>query len=220
MRLINELTNILKSHLNWNKARIACLAQLIQAIFLVRTVNLSEISTAFKRKAKPESSYKRIQRFLRDFHFDLSSIVPLIFHLFSLNDCNVTLIMDRTNWQFGKTKINILVLAIAYEKIAIPFFWLVMNRNGNSKTNDREKLLIKAIKTFGKEKIKVILADREFIGTEWFEFLSKEKLPFCIRIQKKQMIYGARKGWAIPVKYLFKNIKPFKKKILKDQYTL
>lgn len=90
MKLINELTNILKSHLDWNKARITCLAQLIQAIFLIRTVNLIEVSMAFKRKAKPQSSYKRIQRFLRDFHFDLSCIIPLIFHLFVLKDRNVT----------------------------------------------------------------------------------------------------------------------------------
>ena len=220
MSIINELTNILKPHLSWNKARISCLAQLIQAIFLVRTVNLSEISVAFKIKAKPESSYKRIQRFLKDFHFDLSCIVPLIKHLFALSGSKVTLIMDRTNWKFGKAKINILVLAIAYEKIAIPFFWLVLNRSGNSKTQHRIKLLKHAIETFGREKIRVILADREFVGTEWFQFLLNEKLPFCIRIQKKFMINGARKGCAIPVKEMFKNIKPFKKKILKDQYNL
>jgi len=36
----------------------------------------------------------------------------------------------------------------------------------------------KFINIFGKEKIKALLADREFIGKEWFNYLKKEEIPF------------------------------------------
>ena len=218
MKLINELTTILNHHLFWNRARIACLAQLIQALFLVRTVNLAELATAFKRKAKVSSSYRRIQRFF-DFHFDLTWIVLIVKHLFAIDTEKLTLILDRTNWQFGKAKINILVLAIAWEGIAIPIFWLVLDRKGNSASRHRKMLLRKAIKTLGKAKIRLILADREFVGTDWFAFLVSEKLPFCIRVQKKYLVYGKNAGPAC-LKHLFRNLKPFRKKILKTSYLL
>ena len=33
-------------------------------------------------------------------------------------------------------------------------------------------------------KIKAFLADREFIGKEWFRFLKERDVPFCIRVRK------------------------------------
>jgi len=34
--------------------------------------------------------------------------------------------MDRSDWFWGKTKINILTLAVAYEGAAIPLFWCLL----------------------------------------------------------------------------------------------
>jgi hypothetical protein len=218
--LINELTKALSQYLNWNRARITCLAQLIQALFVVKTVNLAQLANAFKGKAKTESSYKRIQRFFRGFRFDLSCIAKLVIHMFGLQNQKFILIFDRTNWQFGQAKINILMMAIAYEGIAIPFFWLVLNTKGNSAPKHRISLLNQALKKFGKDKIRCILADREFVGSEWFSFLMKEDLPFHIRIQEKYLIGGVRNGYLIPAKSVFKNIKPGKKKMIKEKVQL
>jgi hypothetical protein len=44
----------------------------------------------------------------------MSRIVSLVFRLFPLGD-KCTLILDRTNWKWGKTPINILMLSIAYK---------------------------------------------------------------------------------------------------------
>jgi hypothetical protein len=41
--------------------------------------------------------------------------------------------MDRTNWKFGKVNINYLVLGVAYKGMAIPLFWDLLDKKGNSK---------------------------------------------------------------------------------------
>ncbi len=187
MEQISELRSILSLFFDWHKCRLDCLGQIIRALFVVRTINLTQIATAFKSKAKEESSYRRVRRFFADFTIDMSLIVPLIFRLFPLGD-RCTLILDRTNWKWGKTPINILMLSIAYRGIGIPFFWVVLDLEGNSCANDRIDLLKQAIDRLKVEKIEVVLADREFVGTKWFGFLVDQKIPFAIRVKKNFIV--------------------------------
>ena len=60
------LTDVLKLHFGWNLARIKCLSCLIIALFKVKTVNFAELATAFSGSAKPDSHYRRIQRFFKE----------------------------------------------------------------------------------------------------------------------------------------------------------
>ena len=48
------------------------------ALFRVKTVNLSELATAFLGLAKPESHYKRRQRFFHAFVMDYAVIAQLV----------------------------------------------------------------------------------------------------------------------------------------------
>lgn len=52
MDKINELKRILSENLPWNKARLDCFVRMLLALFVVRTVNLSEIAVAFTSKAE------------------------------------------------------------------------------------------------------------------------------------------------------------------------
>jgi len=79
-----------------------------------------------------------------------------------------TLIIDRTNWKWGKTHINIMVLSVEHFGIGIPLFWTILKKGGTSSTIDRKNLLKKVVSTIGKENIHMLLADREFIGEAWF----------------------------------------------------
>lgn len=89
-----------------------------------------------------------------------------------------------------------------------------MNKARNSFTNDRIKLLEKAISMMGKSKIKGLLADREFIGSGWFDYLIKNQIPFYIRIKEDTLAKGARDGYAVPLKDIFRHVKEGKKKVL------
>src|ERR1700733_15896199 len=110
MKHISELMSNLNQHFNWNKARINCFAQMLLALLTVRTVNLSEIALAFAAKAQVGSRYKRLQRFFRYMKIDSVQVACWIFKLFFPNGGKFYLTVDRTNWFWGKAKINILTL--------------------------------------------------------------------------------------------------------------
>ena len=203
MKHVSELQNILSQFLNWNKARCACLTQILQALFQVRTVNLTQIATAFQSETKEASCYRRVCRFFTNFSFDLSTIVSIVLKLFPL-DGKYLLIMDRTNWKWGKSPINILMLSVAYKGISIPLFWSVLSLEGNSTTDERIKLLQRVIKRFGTHRIAALTADREFIGREWFSFLDRQEIPFIIRIKKSFLAEGIRKEGLGKVGELYK----------------
>lgn len=128
--------------------------------------------------------------------------------------------IGRFKIRLCKRSINILTFAIAYKGIGIPLAWFVMDKAGNSFTNDRIKLLEKVISMMGISKIKGLLADREFIGSAWFDYLIKNKIPFYIRIKEDTLAKGARKGYAVPLKDIFRHVKEGKKKVLAQPLEL
>jgi hypothetical protein len=69
--------------------------------------------------------------------------------------------------------------------------------------------LEKILQKIGHRRIHAFLADREFIGDEWFSFLKKAKIPFIIRIKKNTMTEGIR-PYPIPILELRKNRGRFK----------
>ena len=128
MKYISELSGILNQQFNWHKSRIDCVAQMLMALFLVRSVNLSEIAVAMDgSKTTIDSGYKRIYRFFSQFEFDYTWIARCIYSLFFNKEHKVYLAIDRTNWFWGKAKINVFMLSICYEGIAIPLFWRLLN---------------------------------------------------------------------------------------------
>jgi transposase len=131
----------------------------------------------------------------------MSFIVVLACRFFTWGE-QCVLLLDRTNWKWGKTHINILVLSIEHLGIGIPIFWTVLKKGGASSTKDRTRILKRVIKAIGPEKIRVLLADREFIGEEWFCFLIKQGIPFIIRIKQNSMAEGIRHGYPVPISTL------------------
>lgn len=81
---INLIRATLKPHLKWHRARLSFLALFLISLFRVKTVNLAELSTGFVGKAKIESNYKRLQRFLREFDFDYYSFAKLVIEMMSI----------------------------------------------------------------------------------------------------------------------------------------
>jgi hypothetical protein len=183
MDITSELSKSLKQHLSWNKCRIDCFAKMIVALLTVKTVKLTEWAQVFLTDANVESAYMRIKRFFRFFDLDGDMLAKFIFNLFGFSSGRWYVTLDRTNWEFGCYKINFLVLAIAYKGVAVPIMWTLLNKNGNSNCAERTALISRFISCFGRDVISGILADREFIGQQWFKYLVKQKIPFFIRIK-------------------------------------
>lgn len=223
---IIELSAILQLFLLWNKARCDCLSQLIIALFTTRTVNISILSQAFLGNAKAESSYKRIIRFLK--WVKLTSllkykIAKIILSVLNLKGKKVHLSMDRTCWNFGKKSINFLVIGVYFHKISVPIFFKILpnrTKKGNSNTKHRITILKHAIRLVGVKNIMSFAADREFVGTDWFNYLVKECVPFVIRIKENTILINSRTNRKTSVKELCKRIRKNKKKIFKDEFEV
>jgi hypothetical protein len=183
MKPNNKLMKILNAELKWNKRRIECFVEILLAIMVVRTINLPIIANQIVNRTKLKNRYRRLQRFFSGCNIDYDQVAKFIFKLFCFDNKKVYLLMDRTNWKWGKIHINILFLSIVYRGIGIPIYWLMLNKGGNSNTRERASLIQRFVKVFGKESIAGLLADREFIGKRWFGWLISEKIPFYIRIR-------------------------------------
>lgn len=179
---VKALRLALQAHLPWNQARLTFVAQFILALLTVHSVNLAELATALSSRAKRASNYTRLQRFFRAFEIDQALIARAVVNLLPLPERRV-LTLDRTNWQLGRVEINLLVLGVVYEGLAVPLFWTVLGKAGNSNTAERLALLEQFVANFGLERAAMRLGDREFIGAEWLDYLRRARLPFRLRIK-------------------------------------
>ena len=102
MGLIDELKGSLNGYLRWDKRRIDCFVKLMLALITVQNVNMKRVCCAMYGKAKAESSYRRLQRFFSGFRLNYDSFARLLFKLFKFHEGQHFLILDRTNWRWGK----------------------------------------------------------------------------------------------------------------------
>lgn len=197
------LTDVLKLHFGWNLARIKCLSCLIIALFKVKTVNFAELATAFSGPAQVESHYRRLQRFFKEVKIQQDMVAQLVASMLPYEQ--FILSMDRTNWMLGCVAINFLVLSIVHQGTAFPIFWIVLPKKGNSNTTERIQLIDQFLEVFGAHQIKCLVADREFIGEDWFRYLIKHRIKFRIRI-KKNMKVSRSNGQVSPAENFFRSL--------------
>lgn len=201
------LKQALAEHLDWHGARLSFLAHFILALFQVRTVNLAEIAQAFSGRVKPESNYRRLQRFFQQFAIDYATVARVVVRLAPVGEGPWYLTLDRTNWKFGRREINILMLGIAYRGIAVPIFWTLLPKAGNSNTTERIELMKRFLTVFGREHIRALLADREFVGGDWLSYLQRQQIPFRIRIKQNTHIPNHWNKF-LPATCLFQHLQP------------
>lgn len=211
MKDISGLVNSLNKVLKWNKARVSCFTQLLLGLFKVKTINLQEIALSFVGETKVDSNYRRLQRFFALFHIDFVQIARLIFSLYIKPGDSFYLVIDRTNWYWGKRKINVFMLGIAHEGMAIPLFWHMLPKAGSTHFKERQALINDFIKTFGTTGIKGLLGDREFASGQFFQWLNKKKIPFYIRIKEGTQVH-IRTRKTRTAKKIFNQLQPKTKK--------
>lgn len=126
------------------------MSMVIIALCKVQTVSFHKLALAFDTESKADSSLRRLQRFIGDFHLCSDLIARLIFGLLPEKE-NLKLVIDRTNWQFGKQDINIFMLGITYRNVAFPLMFTMLDKKGNSNSQERIELINRFIRLFGKD---------------------------------------------------------------------
>lgn len=202
--LIDVLQVHFKGKINLARVKLICL--FIEGLCMVKSVNYDRLSSVFNVNADKNSCYRRIQRFMAEFDLSMEIVSKLIFSMLPPKDKYI-LVLDRTNWKFGSKNINILMLGICYKNVAFPLMFKMLNKRGNSDTAERIDLITTFIKWFGKDCIDSLLADREFVGANWMEFLNNERIRYFLRIRNNFKVFLYHKNQEIPVSWLFHDLK-------------
>ena len=161
------------------------------------TVNLTKLSVYLPGRATNNSKYRRVQRFFAEVNLSADIAAQFIYDRLPVE--KIELVMDRTNWLLAGRNINILYVAVIYEGVAIPIMWMLLDKKGNSNTDERIELMNRFKKILTFNKVQSILADREFIGQKWFSYLHDNNIKIRIRTTESTHI-EKRHGGSAPAK--------------------
>ena len=165
-----------------------------QCLIESRTINLNKckdkaISLSIGKAIQANSHYVRFIRFfkMKEISQFILGIQQVLVNISKIDSTYI--IVDRTNWKRGLKNTNLLTIGGLSCGIFLPLFWMQLNKQGNSNFNDRKQLIDRFINLLKKKCVDtssmVLLADREFIGAEWFKYLIEKELHFVIRLKAK-----------------------------------
>lgn len=203
-----DLLALFRAHLgkDFHLARVRLICLFITALCKVKSVNYVKVSQGFDSPSLASSCMRRIQRFMAKAELPMKIVSSLIFSILPLQG-GLILVMDRTNWKFGQCNINILMLGVSYRNVAIPLMFKMLDKRGNSNTTERIALIEDFMDWFGRDRIDCLLADREFAGDQWLEFLNRNQIRYHIRIRNNFKVFLPRKQTIIKVSHLFGALK-------------
>ena len=175
---------------NHRKCVVEVFFLVVQCILRCRTVCLykcrAEVGSILgKKDIKLHTAYTRLIRFFKIKSIDAfcMGIIWMIIHLVNFHG-QVFMSMDRTNWKIGTTNINVLYIGLILPNgIFIPILWQLYDKRGNTSEQERCDILERFFSVWQNHTSLEItlLADREFIGVNWFGFLRKVNFSFIIR---------------------------------------
>ena len=185
----NALQQALSERIQATRHTINFLSLFVVALLRTKTSNLTQVALGFASAAKSESSYKRIQRFLKSGEWRSAGIELMMLEMLGLTG-KVKLIVDRTEWKFGKSWINILTVSVVCRGVSVPLCWNVLTHKGNASGEQHRAIVQRALERIGRERVDYILADREFGNGELLGWLSGAGLDFRIRLKKTHLGAG------------------------------
>lgn len=167
----------------------AIFARALVALLTARKISVQHIASLMPGEQNLEANRQQLRRCLDhetltapSWTRTLAALLPRTAWILSL---------DRTEWKRGDTIVNLLVLAVVIHGCAVPLLWTVMPNCGASNTATRKELLGRFLNLFGRQRVRFLTADREFIGQDWIGWLIEKKIPFRIRIKANEYLSHA-----------------------------
>jgi hypothetical protein len=100
----------------------------------------------------------------------------------------VYIAIDQTSWE----AINILMVSLIYDKIALPIYWNILDKKGSGNLEEQKRVLAKVFSVLSGHKI-VVLGDREFCSVSLGTWLQEKGVYYCLR-QKQSTNVKATEG--------------------------
>lgn len=184
----NALSEVITEHIDLSFTRKETLAWLALLVMRHGTICLWRLAAYVSTAAQTESVRRRFYRFFQHVRLDGCVAARIVVDLLGLRGTPWVLAMDRTNWDFGKTAINILMVSVMWNGMGIPLIWVLLPTKGNSGMKVRIDLLDRLRKAFPDLQTARITGDREFIGARWMAYLKARKIPFILRLKENQHV--------------------------------
>lgn len=184
---LEQVESTLKQSIGKHFPHCQLLSAFLVALMATTRANLVGLAEAMPGGAKEESNRRRLLYFLKHallpreaFARSVAALIPTA-HPW-------VLAIDRTDWKLGKASINLLVLSVCFAGVGFPLLWMALPEGASSQKH-REALMDRFLSLFGKDAIKILIGDREFIGHHWFNYLHDANIPFLFRVRKDHLLY-------------------------------
>lgn len=185
-----QLPELYSKHLKkqFNYPQYLILLILINLLQNLKTVRLEELGRRFPVPIQLRSRVKKIQRFLSLEQFNIKSLWFPILITWIKQEWNfreiIYLVIDRSQWR----TINLLMVSIVYQQRAIPVYFTLLDKKGNSNLAQQQQVLLPVLELLEDYKI-TLLGDREFCGVELGRWLLEEqKVNFSLRLKKNEYV--------------------------------
>jgi hypothetical protein len=175
------------------------MARFTAALLKLATTNLRELAIALKADVNEESNYRRIRRFLSGYAVDFTMLGRLLVRLLPETP-PYKVVLDRTEWHFGRTPVNVLMVGIAHKGVAFPVSWTVRPSGGSSSADDQCRALRRFFAVVDPSAVSVVLADREFISAKWLRWLQPRDIPFVVRLRSDRRVGLTPEGPSLPAR--------------------
>ena len=185
--------------LQMSKPLRTTLAELIVCLLENNKAHISKLGENLSDKnAGVMACIQRIRRFLSNPRISPTlTVVPLIYLMRPLLEKlpEIILIVDRTEWKKRRRYINILSVAVSYKGRALPLYWMVFGKKGNSSLEQWKQVLFPVIaglqqmSWLSDKPIHIhVVADREFASPKLAEWL-KTKCDVMVTLRIKASMY-------------------------------
>lgn len=170
------------------------LAMLTTSVLEGTPAHLTALAESLPDETTAQSGKEqRVRRFLSHAKISPRCLLPVFLHLVRpllQRLPAIILAMDRTHWKKRRRHVNILMVSVAFQGRAIPLFWIVLDRAGNSSLAHWKRVLSPVMAEFQKHPwgatIPIILvADREFASPRLAQWLkTTSQVDSVLRIKR------------------------------------
>lgn len=197
MHVLTKLQNLFekidpiagKRRMNLARKKFICL--FVEGLIRSRDVQFPEVASSMSTDVSSSSNHRRIQDFFANYELDYVQIAILLYCLLPKWG-KLELSIDRTNWSYGKTDINFLVITAYCQGVGFPLWFEQLDDGkggGNSNQQERMEVMSYCVKLFGRTRKLVLCGDREFIGDQWLGWLLKHRVDFFLRTRKNTRLF-------------------------------
>jgi len=175
-------------------AQFMLLTILLNVIQSEKQVRLERLARVFPYPITTESRRRKLQRFLDLPQLTITLIwFPLITYWLTTY-CSVgqslSIAIDRSQWGC----INLFTIALIWQKRAIPLYWCLLPKLGNSNLSEQTLALQQVLPLLKEYKV-ILLGDREFGSVDLGNWLKAMGVSFCLRLKKNHCVETENLIW-------------------------